>query len=218
MAHGNEDVILCERGIRTFETSTRNTLDLNAVPVLRALTHLPVLVDPSHGTGRRDLVGPMSRAAVAAGADGLLLEMHPEPSCALSDGAQSLTPSDLVELVRSLVGHAAMLGRRMRASPFGEASRCSPRASVMPAMRAYRDRIDAIDDAILSLLNERAEISVSLGKIKRAVGEPIAVPERESEVIDRVKDGTKGPLEARAVERVFESIIREMRGVQRHVA
>ncbi|MDQ2959813.1 MAG: 3-deoxy-7-phosphoheptulonate synthase [Candidatus Dormibacteraeota bacterium] len=91
MAHGNPDVVLCERGIRTFETSTRNTLDLAAVPLVRSLSHLPIVVDPSHATGHRHLVPPMALAAVAAGADGLLIEVHPSPDDALSDGPQSLT-------------------------------------------------------------------------------------------------------------------------------
>ncbi|MCP2240295.1 3-deoxy-7-phosphoheptulonate synthase [Thermoanaerobacterium thermosaccharolyticum] len=92
MKEGNPNVILCERGIRTFETYTRNTLDLNAVAAVKNLSHLPVIVDPSHGTGRRDLIAPLSRAAVAVGADGLIIEVHPHPDMALSDGAQSLTP------------------------------------------------------------------------------------------------------------------------------
>jgi 3-deoxy-7-phosphoheptulonate synthase len=90
VAHGNREVILCERGIRTFETATRNTCDIVAVPVLKELTHLPVIVDPSHATGKRDLVPPLARAAVAIGADGLLVEVHPHPDKARSDGAQSL--------------------------------------------------------------------------------------------------------------------------------
>lgn len=91
---GNPNIILCERGIRTFETYTRNTLDLNAVAAVKNLSHLPVLVDPSHGTGRRDLIAPMSRASAAVGADGLMIEVHPHPENALSDGAQSLTPAE----------------------------------------------------------------------------------------------------------------------------
>ena len=92
LAGGNYDVILCERGIRTFETYTRNTMDISAIPVVKKLSHLPIVADPSHGTGRRDKVPPMARAAVAAGADGLLVEVHPDPDHALSDGAQSLRP------------------------------------------------------------------------------------------------------------------------------
>jgi len=99
MAGGNENVILCERGIRTFETYTRNTLDLSAIPVLHELTHLPVIADPSHGTGKANLVLPMALAAAAAGADGLMIEVHPDPEHALSDGAQSLTPDQFDDLM-----------------------------------------------------------------------------------------------------------------------
>ena len=102
MSEGNENVILCERGIRSFETYTRNTLDLSAVPVLHELTHLPVIVDPSHATGKAKLVPPMAAAAVASGADGIMVEVHNNPSCALCDGAQSLTPSQFDELNHTL--------------------------------------------------------------------------------------------------------------------
>ncbi|MBZ5726607.1 MAG: 3-deoxy-7-phosphoheptulonate synthase [Acidobacteriia bacterium] len=102
LAGGNYDVILCERGIRTFETYTRNTMDISAIPVVKKLSHLPIIGDPSHGTGRRDKVSPMARAAVAAGADGLLIEVHPDPDHALSDGAQSLRPEQFEELMRQL--------------------------------------------------------------------------------------------------------------------
>jgi len=102
VAHGNPQVILCERGIRTFETATRNTCDISAVPVLNELTHLPVIVDPSHAAGKRSLVPALARAAVAAGADGLIVEVHPCPEKAVSDGAQSLTIADFAELMRNL--------------------------------------------------------------------------------------------------------------------
>jgi len=102
LSGGNHRVILCERGIRTFVEYTRNTLDLNIVPAVKLLSHLPIVVDPSHGTGRHDLVVPMSRAAIAAGADGLIVEVHPEPDKALSDGDQSLTPADFVILMREV--------------------------------------------------------------------------------------------------------------------
>ena len=102
LAGGNHNVILCERGIRTFETWTRNTLDISAVPVLQKVTHLPVFIDPSHGTGYADYVAPVSRAAVAVGADGLMIEMHPTPERALSDGEQSLTPEALSALIPDL--------------------------------------------------------------------------------------------------------------------
>ena len=113
MSQGNRQVILCERGIRTFETYTRNTLDLNAIPVVKELSHLPVIVDPSHGTGIRDKVAPMARAGIAAGADGLIIEVHHDPDHALSDGPQSLYPAQFEELVRQIRGIAGAIGRRV---------------------------------------------------------------------------------------------------------
>jgi 3-deoxy-7-phosphoheptulonate synthase len=113
MSEGNTDVILCERGIRTFERFTRNTLDLSAVPVLKRESHLPVVVDPSHGVGHWDLVAPMAKAAVAAGADGLILEVHPDPSQAISDGAQSLTPKRFKTLMGELELVARAVGRNL---------------------------------------------------------------------------------------------------------
>ena len=110
---GNYNVILCERGIRTFETYTRNTFDLAAIPVIQKLSHLPMWADPSHGTGRRDKVPPMARAAVAAGADGLLIEVHNDPEHALSDGAQSLEPANFTQLMAELRIIAPAIGRRM---------------------------------------------------------------------------------------------------------
>jgi 3-deoxy-7-phosphoheptulonate synthase len=113
MSSGNHKVILCERGIRTFETSTRNTLDIAAIPVIKKLSHLPILADPSHGTGRRDKVPPMTLAAVAAGADGLLLEVHNDPEKALSDGAQSLYFDQFEKLMVQLRALAPVVGRRV---------------------------------------------------------------------------------------------------------
>jgi 3-deoxy-7-phosphoheptulonate synthase len=111
MSEGNYNVILCERGIRTFEDATRNTLDLSAIPVLKQLTHLPVVVDPSHGTGKWDLVAPMALAAVAAGADGVMVEVHPHPEEALSDGPQALLPSRFHQLMADLRKVAEAVGR-----------------------------------------------------------------------------------------------------------
>jgi 3-deoxy-7-phosphoheptulonate synthase len=113
LSHGNNRVILCERGIRTFEQYTRNTLDINAVPLLKQLSHLPVVVDPSHGTGKWELVAAVSRAAVAAGADGLIIEVHPHPSRALSDGAQSLKPEPFAKLMVELKAIAQVVGREL---------------------------------------------------------------------------------------------------------
>ncbi len=112
LSHGNRRVALCERGIRTFETATRNTTDINAVPVLKARTHLPVILDPSHSTGEAAYVAAIARAAVAAGADGLIVEVHPDPKAALSDGGQSLRPEQFAQLVGQVRAIAAAVGRK----------------------------------------------------------------------------------------------------------
>ncbi|HKV04711.1 MAG TPA: 3-deoxy-7-phosphoheptulonate synthase [Candidatus Acidoferrales bacterium] len=113
MAGGNYKVILCERGIRTFETYLRNTLDIAAIPVIKSLSHLPIIADPSHGTGRRDKVAPMARAAIAAGADGLIIEVHPDPERALSDGVQSLYPDQFTQLMKEIRLIAPAVERRV---------------------------------------------------------------------------------------------------------
>src|SRR5881628_3007787 len=117
LAEGNEQIILCERGIRSFDTMTRNLLDLTAIPLVQKLSHLPMIADPSHGTGLRDKVTPMARAAVAAGADGIIVEVHPNPDGALSDGAQSLYPDQFSSLVTELRAISGVIGRSVAASP-----------------------------------------------------------------------------------------------------
>lgn len=117
LSHGNKRVILCERGIRTFETSTRNTTDINAIPVLKSRTHLPVFLDPSHSTGHWEYVNSIALAAIAAGADGLLVEVHPNPEKALSDGGQSLKPERFADLVRQVEAIAKVLGRTLASQP-----------------------------------------------------------------------------------------------------
>ena len=116
LSHGNRRVMLCERGIRTFEDATRNTTDINAVPVLKALTHLPVVLDPSHSTGHWQYVNAIARAGIAAGADGLIVEVHPHPELALSDGGQSLKPERFVELVTQVKNIAQAVGRSLAKS------------------------------------------------------------------------------------------------------
>ena len=113
MSEGNEKVMLCERGIRTFEPSTRNTLDLSAIPVLKELTHLPIIVDPSHASGLARLVPPLSLAAVGAGADGLIIEVHNNPSKALCDGAQSITPAQFETLANKVKTMLPLVGKEM---------------------------------------------------------------------------------------------------------
>src|SRR3989449_4021463 len=117
LSGGNDEVILCERGIRTFETATRNTFDISAIPVVRKLSHLPIIADPSHGAGRRDMVAPMARAAVAAGADGLIIEVHCDPDHALSDGAQSMFPAQFDRLMAELRIIAPAIGRSICLEP-----------------------------------------------------------------------------------------------------
>ncbi len=117
LSHGNERVMLCERGIRTFETATRNTTDINAIPVLKSHTHLPVVLDPSHGTGHWEYVNAIARAGIAAGADGLIIEVHPNPDEALSDGGQSLKPERFAELVTEVKSIAEAMGRKLNPQP-----------------------------------------------------------------------------------------------------
>ncbi|AFM40123.1 3-deoxy-D-arabinoheptulosonate-7-phosphate synthase [Desulfosporosinus acidiphilus SJ4] len=161
MAAGNPQVILCERGIRTFEPSTRNTLDLSAVGVAKELSHLPVIVDPSHAAGRRDLISSLSKAAVAAGADGLLIEMHPNPEEALSDGPQSLTPEQMMTVAQELEQVAQSVGRIF------------VRGKTEETLEALRSEIDQIDHTIVKRLSDRMEIAKKIGNKKR---------------LDRVKD------------------------------
>ena len=120
LAEGNRDVILCERGVRGFDSTTRNLFDVSAIPVVQKLSHLPIIADPSHGTGHRDHVIPMARAAVAAGADGIMIEVHPSPNTALSDGAQTLYPAQFAQLMREVRVIADVIGRRVaEAAPVG---------------------------------------------------------------------------------------------------
>jgi 3-deoxy-7-phosphoheptulonate synthase len=122
LSEGNYNVILCERGVRTFADHTRNTLDLSVVPAVRALSHLPIIVDPSHGTGKRDKVAPMALAAIAAGAAGLIVEVHPAPDRALSDGYQSLDPAQFAEMADECRAIAELLASRRKAAALAPAS------------------------------------------------------------------------------------------------
>ena len=151
LAGGNYDVILCERGIRTFESYTRNTMDISAIPVVKKLSHLPMIADPSHGTGRRDKVLPMARAAVAAGADGLIIEVHDDPDKALSDGAQSLFPEQFAELMEQLRIIAPAVGRSCKVELYNVRKRrdlrCGPHRRLLRAGAAkagYTGRITGV--------------------------------------------------------------------------
>lgn len=176
LAAGNSQVILCERGIRTFEPSTRNTLDLSAVGVVKELSHLPVIIDPSHAAGRRDLISSLSKAALAAGADGLLIEMHPNPTEAVSDGPQSLYPEEFVQLGREL----------------GEVARAVDRVFVFGAqndndtLNSLRTQINNLDQSIVEQLADRMELVRRVGELKRL--DRVKDSNREKEIIQRLAD------------------------------
>ena len=160
LANGAEDVILCERGIRTFETATRSTLDLSAVPAVQALSHLPIIVDPSLGTGDRGSVPPMGLASLAAGAQGLLVEVHPEPERALSDGPQSLYPAQFEKLMRDIDGLAGVLGMEVARLPLGAAKAAAPRPAGgdadLPRV-AFQGEMGANSEIAIRRFLERAE-------------------------------------------------------------
>jgi 3-deoxy-7-phosphoheptulonate synthase len=202
---GNPRVVLCERGIRTYENSTRNTLDLNSVALLKKLTHLPVLVDPSHGTGRRELVRPLALAALAAGADGIIVEAHPNPDEAWSDGAQSLDSEGLEALMADLRRLAPLYHRRLALY-----SPDRPEEQIASCRRS----IDALDGSIARLLEERARIGRLAGQTKSRSGRPVRDENREGEVLERVAGSAGDELSAAALQRMFRCIIDETRQVQ----
>ncbi len=207
LSSGNPNLILCERGIRTFETATRNTLDLSAVPVLRERTHLPIVVDPSHGTGQRSLVGPMALAAAAVGADGLLIEVHPDPPSARSDGDQSLSFEEFGELMDEL--------RRLRFVRSHVADQPSVASSGITDLAELRARIDELDAGIVSLLQERAAVALEVQQLRGdAHGHDVS---REQELLERAaaRDGVLTPDE---MTMVFGSILRASRSAQRRHA
>jgi 3-deoxy-7-phosphoheptulonate synthase len=221
LSSGNSDVILCERGIRTFETATRNTLDLSAVPLLRRHTHLPIAVDPSHGTGQRDLVTPMALAATAAGADALLIEVHPDPPNARSDGPQSLDFAEfgaLMDELRRLQfvrnGTAAKGDMARAAEP--EASASGTPAPGTPVGK-LRGRIDDLDQRIAALLQERASVALEVQEVRGldSHGHDVA---RERELLEQAASASTGPLEPEELTEIFGAVLRASRSAQRRRA
>jgi 3-deoxy-7-phosphoheptulonate synthase len=197
MAKGNGNVILCERGIRTFETKTRNTLDVSAVPVLKSETHLPVIVDPSHAGGRADLVAPLAFAAIAAGADGLMIEVHPMPATALSDGQQSLPIAAFMDLMIRLAPFAAAAGRDFSMPTIAEDSipaigeiggNGSAPIDVPEALARIRREIERVDHDIIALVGERVRLARDAGHEKRRAGIPIIDPYQEVQVLSRAPE------------------------------
>ena len=209
LSSGNPNVILCERGIRTFETATRNTLDLSAVPVIRERTHLPILVDPSHGTGHRPLVRPLAVAGAAVGADGIIIEVHPDPPAARSDSEQSLSFPEFGDLMDDLRRHEYL---RHPTAP-GAIAPSEPPAE----RRRLRARIDDVDARLAALLEERAELSVAVQQTRAADDHGHDVT-RERELLDRAAHAGDGILTAEEREQVFATILRVSRAAQRRSA
>jgi 3-deoxy-7-phosphoheptulonate synthase len=212
LSAGNPNVILCERGIRTFETATRNTLDLSAVPVLRLKTHLPIVVDPSHGTGARALVGAMALAGAAVGADGLLIEVHPDPANAKSDGDQSLSFDEFGALMDEL--------RRLqfvRATPEGQALAAEERPVVTSGLEDLRERIDDTDTRLADLVQERAALALEVQRRRdpHVHGHDV---KRERDLLERAANGTPGPMTPVELTMVFDAVLRASRSVQRRHA
>jgi 3-deoxy-7-phosphoheptulonate synthase len=208
LSAGNSNVILCERGIRTFERATRNTLDLSAVPVLREKTHLPIVIDPSHGTGKRSLVGPMALAAAAVGADGVLIEVHPDPPHARSDGDQSLSFQEFGSLMDELrrLEYLRSNGKRVTRPP-----------EVPVGVGGIRERIDAIDEQLVQLIDERARLALAVQSAKGmdAHGHDV---EREHQLVERAMARSSGVMDAEELQQILTAVVRASRSMQRRHA
>lgn len=213
LAAGNPNVVMCERGIRSYDPSTRNTLDLAAVPVLRERTHLPVIVDPSHATGHRSLVRPMAVAGAAAGADGLIIEVHPDPPKARSDSEQSLSFPEFGDLMDDL--------RRFEYLRQPSAASIAPGAQapvIVPGdLERLRARIDDVDARMAALLEERAELAVAVQQT-RSDGDHGHDVSRERALLQRAMSAEGGLLLPEEREQVFGAIIRVARSAQRRQA
>jgi chorismate mutase len=206
LSAGNPNVVLVERGIRTYETATRNTLDLNAVPVLKDRTHLPIVVDPSHGTGYRPLVRPMAVAGVAAGADGLIIEVHPEPPKALSDSEQSLSFPEFGDLMDDL--------RRFEYLRDPVAVTAHPVSAPPVELERLRARIDDVDARLAALLEERAELAVAVQQTRDREDHGHDVG-RERALLERATNAEGGVLTPEEREMVYAAILRASRSAQR---
>jgi 3-deoxy-7-phosphoheptulonate synthase len=211
LSAGNPNVILCERGIRTFETATRNTLDLSAVPVLRSRTHLPIIVDPSHGTGHRALVAPMALAGAAVGADGLIVEVHPDPANARSDGDQSLGFEEFGALMDEL--------RRLQfvRSADAQPAQVATATDLTGDIEDVRDRIDDLDARLAEMVQERAALALEVQRRREpsAHGHDVR---RERALLERAASGATGPMTPVELTMVFDALLRASRSVQRRHA
>ena len=210
LSAGNPNVILCERGIRTFETATRNTLDLSAVPVMRSKTHLPIMVDPSHGTGQRHLVGPMALAGAAVGADGILIEVHPDPPNARSDGDQSLGFDEFGQLMDEL---RRLHFVRRESEGESEVTIAAP-MEIAAGVDEVRHRIDDLDARLMGLLQERAALAVEVQRRRGPDGHGHDV-RRERELLQRAAEGANGPIPPSELTAIFAAVLRASRSAQR---
>ena len=185
LAEGNDQVVMCERGIRTFEQSTQNTLDISAVPVVKERSHLPVIVDPSHAAGHRSLVTPLALAAQGVGADGLAVEVHPSPDEALSDPMQQLDGNGFAALMDAL------------------------------GISRMRRAVDIVDREIVRLFARRRELSLAIGRVKAARGMPVQIPEREDELLAVIREeALLQGLDPGYAEKVFKEILADSRAAQ----
>lgn len=209
LSAGNPNVVLCERGIRTFETATRNTLDLSAVPVARERTHLPIVIDPSHGTGHRPLVRPMAVAAAAVGADGLIIEVHPDPPRARSDSEQSLSFPEFGDLMDDLRRFEYL---RQPTAPGGR-----HQGDIPEELERLRGHIDDVDARLAALIEERVELAVAVQRTRSADdhGHDVA---RERALLERAASSDGGILTPEEREMVFTALLRASRSAQRRQA
>ena len=196
---GNENVILCERGIRTFDTYTRNCLDVGGIAALKRLTRLPVIADPSHATGRHELVVDAALAAVAAGADGLLVEAHPDPESARSDADQQLTPLELADLAERVRRVARAMGRTLPVSRSQQAGD--------PVINGLRDEISDNDRAIVDAINARIELVTRMRSYKDSRGIEFQDPDREAALLDDLQQANGGPLSHEGVEEIVVTLL-----------
>jgi chorismate mutase len=225
LSQGNPQVILCERGIRSFDSYTRNVLDLGAVVALKQLTHLPVIVDPSHAAGKAELVADLARAAIACGADGLIIECHPEPDKSVSDARQALSLPDMVALVDSLRPIAAAVGRRVpeknqpqlsivEAAHQGALEKNDQSIATGVDLKNVRANIDELDKTMSQLLSKRFSLARQLKTIKAQLQLPVCDANRELAVLNNVAAaGTDSPM-AEAIRNVWKTVIAQSRFLQ----
>ena len=201
MVEGNENIILCERGIRTFSTQTRNTLDLSVIPLMKIRTHLPIIVDPSHATGNRDLIIPVSRAAIVSKADGILVEVHYKPEIAQCDGQQSLTPAMFINLIDEI-------------KPLLELEQKFITGTTLN-LNDVRRRIDYLDNDIINLISSRINLVPSIIDYKKKHSLPIHQPGREQELYEKYAMlANRHDINPELVQEIFKLIITEMRQLQ----